>query len=393
MGGRDAVGSSRDTIYDRLDKAFTHPIIGLAVFVAVMGGLFWTIFSLAGIPMDLIDVLFEKFGGLAAAVIPEGAIRDLAVDGIIGGIAGTVVFLPQILILFFLLALLEDTGYLARAAFVMDRVMCRFGLPGQAFVPMLSSHACALPGIMSARLVPDRDDRLATILVAPFMSCTARLPVYVLLIGLLFDGSPWLAGFAFAGCYLLGAAAALLSALLARRTILPGRSRPMVLELPEYRRPSIIAALLVSWDRGLVFIKNAGTVILGIVIVMWWLSAYPKADTPDAAIALRTEAAEVDRPRTPVGRRGTGGPGGADRARMPSRRARSPGGSATLRAAVVRTARRGPDADRGHPHEFPRPRGVRLEPGGAAGRRFDDVDDEESVLHAGAGRPPPRRKS
>jgi len=293
MGGRDAVGSSRDSVYDRLDKAFTHPIIGLAVFVAVMGGLFWTIFSLAGIPMDLIDVLFEKFGGLAAAVIPEGAIRDLVVDGIIGGVAGTVVFLPQILILFFLLALLEDTGYLARAAFVMDRVMCRFGLPGQAFVPMLSSHACALPGIMSARLVPDRDDRLATILVAPFMSCTARLPVYVLLIGLLFDGSPWLAGFAFAGCYLLGAAAALLSALLARRTILPGRSRPMVLELPEYRRPSIIAALLVSWDRGLVFIKNAGTVILGIVIVMWWLSAYPKADTPDAAIALRTQAVEI----------------------------------------------------------------------------------------------------
>ncbi|MDC0429099.1 ferrous iron transporter B [Phycisphaerales bacterium] len=293
MGGHDAVGSGRDSVFDRLDKAFTHPILGLVVFVGVMGALFWTIFSLAGIPMDLIDVLFEKFGGLAAAILPEGPIRDLMVDGIIGGVAGTVVFLPQILILFFLLALLEDTGYLARAAFVMDRVMCRFGLPGQAFVPMLSSHACALPGIMSARLVPDRDDRLATILVAPFMSCTARLPVYVLLIGLLFDGSPWLAGFAFAGCYLLGAAAALISALIARRTILPGRSRPMVLELPAYRRPSIRNAILVSWDRGMVFLKNAGTIILGIVIVMWWLSAYPKAESPDAAIALRTEAAEV----------------------------------------------------------------------------------------------------
>jgi ferrous iron transport protein B len=163
MGGHDAVGSSRDSVYDRLDKAFTHPILGLVVFVGVMGVLFWTIFSLAGIPMDLIDVLFEKFGGLAAEVLPAGSIRDLVVDGIIGGIAGTVVFLPQILILFFLLALLEDTGYLARAAFVMDRVMCRFGLPGQAFVPMLSSHACALPGIMSARLVPDRDDPGGTV--------------------------------------------------------------------------------------------------------------------------------------------------------------------------------------------------------------------------------------
>ena len=206
---------------------------------------------------------------------------------------GTVIFLPQILILFFLLALLEDTGYLARAAFVMDRVMCRFGLPGQAFVPLLSSHACALPGIMSARLVPDRDDRLTTILVAPFMSCTARLPVYVLLIGLLFDGRPWVAGLAFAGCYLLGAAAALISAFIARRTILPGRSRPMVLELPEYRRPSIRAALLVSWDRGLVFLKNAGTIIVAICIVMWWLSAYPRAATPPEAIALQTQAAQI----------------------------------------------------------------------------------------------------
>jgi ferrous iron transport protein B len=226
--------------------------------------------------------------------MPEGPIRDLLVDGIIGGIAGTVIFLPQILILFFLLALLEDTGYLARAAFVMDRVMCRFGLPGQAFVPLLSSHACALPGIMSARLVPDRDDRLATILVAPFMSCTARLPVYVLLIGLLFDGRPWLAGVAFAGCYLLGAAAALASAFIARRTILPGRSRPMVLELPTYRMPSLRDALLVSWDRGLVFLKNAGTIIVAICVVMWWLSAYPKATTPPEAIALQEQAAMVE---------------------------------------------------------------------------------------------------
>ena len=294
MGGHDAVGTARDSVADRLDKAFTHPILGLLVFVAVMSGLFWTIFSLAGVPMDLVDGLFGTIGEFVSSALPEGAIRDLAVDGIIGGIAGTVIFLPQILILFFLLALLEDTGYLARAAFVMDRVMCRFGLPGQAFVPLLSSHACALPGIMSARLVPDRQDRLATILVAPFMSCTARLPVYVLLIGLLFDGRAWLAGVAFAGCYLLGAVAALLSAFIARRTILPGRSRPMVLELPDYRMPSIKSAIMVSWDRGFVFLRNAGTIIVAICVVMWWLSAYPKVDAPPEALALETRAAEIE---------------------------------------------------------------------------------------------------
>ena len=294
MGGDHAVGSARDSVADRLDKAFTHPVLGVVVFVAIMSGLFWTIFSLAGVPMDLVDGLFGTLGGLAADVIPAGAIRDLTVDGIIGGIAGTVIFLPQILILFFLLALLEDTGYLARAAFVMDRLMCRFGLPGQAFVPLLSSHACALPGIMSARLVPDRDDRLATILVAPFMSCTARLPVYVLLIGLLFSGRPWLAGVAFAGCYLLGAAAALVSAFIARRTILPGKSRPMVLELPEYRWPSLRAAFLLSIDRGMVFLRNAGTIIVAICVVMWWLSAYPKAETPPEAVSLQAQAAAIE---------------------------------------------------------------------------------------------------
>lgn len=293
VGGADAVGNVRDSLHDRLDKAFTHPVSGLIAFVLVMAVLFWTIFSLATLPMDLVDVLFGTLGEWVSRVVPEGAIRDLLVDGVVGGIAGTVIFLPQILILFFLLALLEDTGYLARAAFVMDRLMCRFGLPGQAFVPLLSSHACALPGIMSARLVPDRNDRLATVLVAPFMSCTARIPVYVLLIGLLFADRPFIAGVAFAGCYLLGAVAALLSALIARRTILPGTSRPMVLELPEYRMPSIRSAIFLAWDRGLVFIKNAGTVILGIVIMMWWLSAYPKAAEPAEAIALRSQAVAV----------------------------------------------------------------------------------------------------
>jgi ferrous iron transport protein B len=161
-----------------LDAAFTHPILGLLAFVATMGGLFWTLFALATVPMDLIEATFAGLGDLARSWIPDGPVRDLLTEGIIGGVAGTVVFLPQICLLFFLISLLEDTGYLARAAFVMDRVLHRFGLPGHAFVPLLTSHACAIPGIMSTRLIPNRRDRLATILVAPFMSCSARLPVF-----------------------------------------------------------------------------------------------------------------------------------------------------------------------------------------------------------------------
>jgi ferrous iron transport protein B len=212
---------------------------------------------------------------------------------VVGGVAGTVVFLPQIALLFLLLSLLEDSGYLARAAFAADRFMRRFGLPGQAFVPLLSSHACALPGILSTRLIPDPKDRLATILVAPFMSCTARLPVYVLLISLLFSGKPWLAGLAFIGCYATGAIAGLLSALLARRTILRGPARPMVLELPPYRRPSLRTALWVTWDRARLFLANAGTLILAICVVMWWLSAFPKAEPSALMQARLREAAEL----------------------------------------------------------------------------------------------------
>jgi ferrous iron transport protein B len=185
---------------------------------------------------------------------------------------------------------LEDTGYLARAAFVLDRLLARFGLPGHAFVPLLTSHACALPGIMSARLIPDRRDRLATILVAPFMSCSARLPVYVLLTTLLFAGRPAAAGLAFAACYLLGAGAALFTAWLVGRTILPGRARPMILELPTYKVPSVRNALLAAKDQGLSFLTTAGTVIVAICIVMWWLSAYPKVSVLPRVEALRLEA-------------------------------------------------------------------------------------------------------
>jgi ferrous iron transport protein B len=284
--------ASHDTWTERLDVFFTHPVAGMLAFVGIMCVLFWALFTLAAVPMDLIEAVFGRFATLLESALPPGPVRDLIANGIVGGIAGTIVFLPQICLLFFLISLLEDTGYLARAAFVMDGVLSRFGLPGHAFVPLLTSHACAIPGIMSARLIPDQRDRLATILVAPFMSCSARLPVYVLLISLLFAGNPVLAGMAFAGCYLLGASAGLFTAWIFKRTVLKGHSRPMVLELPSYRRPSLTNALLTAKDQGAAFLRTAGTIIVAICVVMWWLSAYPRVGATREADALRARVGE-----------------------------------------------------------------------------------------------------
>ncbi len=282
-----------DRLTDRLDRAFTHPVLGIAVFAIVMTGVFWALFRLATIPMDFIDSMFGQFGAWVAGVLPEGLITSMLVDGVIAGVGGAAVFLPQICLLFFLFSLLEDTGYLARATFVVDRLLRPFGLPGHAFIPLLSSHACALPGIMAARAIPDRRERIATILVAPFMTCSARLPVYVLLTTLLFRDRPALAALAFTGCYALGALAGVFSALLFRRTILRGEGRPMALELPSYKRPSVRDALMSAWDRGLVFAKNAGSVILAISIVLWWLAAYPVSQPSVGSVVLTQGAAMV----------------------------------------------------------------------------------------------------
>jgi ferrous iron transport protein B len=284
--------SAADAFTERLDRYLTHPVYGMLAFVGIMCGLFWALFALAEVPMGVIEALFGQVGSFLSRLLPDGAVRELVTQGIVGGLSGTIVFLPQICLLFFLISMLEDTGYLARAAFVMDGVLSRFGLPGQAFVPLLTSHACALPGIMSTRLIPNRRDRLATILVAPFMSCSARLPVYVLLTSLLFASRPFVAGAAFAGCYLLGAMAGLLTASVFGHTALKGRPRPMILELPSYRSPSLTNALLAAKDQGLSFLRTAGTVIMAICIVMWWLSAYPKIAPPPEAEALRAQAAQ-----------------------------------------------------------------------------------------------------
>jgi ferrous iron transport protein B len=266
------------------------------VFIAVMAGLFLSIFWLASVPMELIELLFESVGGWVTRTLPDGALRDLLVDGVLGGLAGTLVFLPQICLLFFLLALLEDSGYLARAAFVVDRLMGKVGLPGKAFVPMLSAHACAVPAILSARVIEDRRDRLATILVMPLLTCSARLPVYAMATALLFAGRPLLGGLVVAGAYGLGIAAALAMAWLFKRTLLRGESRPLLLELPTYKRPSLRTALLAAADRGTLFLRKAGTVILLLSTAMWALSTYPRL--PEARLAAlapeRAAAAKLE---------------------------------------------------------------------------------------------------
>ncbi len=283
----------RDPRTEKFDEWVTHPVLGVGIFVGVMLAVFFLIFKVAEIPMDLIDGLFAHLGTFVAKHMPDGLLRSLVVDGVIGGVGGILVFLPQICILFFALTLLEDTGYLARAAFVMDRLMGKVGLPGKAFVPLLSAHACALPAIMSTRVIEDRRDRLVTILVAPLMTCSARIPVYSMVVALLFPQQPWKAALTFTSAYALGAGMALVMAWLFKRTILPGKSRPLVLELPHYRVPSLRNALYHTYDRAGVFVKTAGTVILFISLILWALATFPRSGEPVEAARMQTQVEQM----------------------------------------------------------------------------------------------------
>jgi ferrous iron transport protein B len=280
---------------EKLDEVLTHPVAGVGVFLAVMLAFFFLIFWVAKIPMNLIDHLFATIGTWVAAHVTQPDLQSLLVNGVIGGVGGVLVFLPQIVILFFTLSLLEDTGYLARAAFVMDKIMRKLGLPGKAFVPLLSAHACAIPAVMSARVVENPRDRLATILVAPLMACSARIPVYAMITALLFPQSPFKAALVFTGAYVTGIAAALGMAWIFQRTILPGGSKPLVIELPPYRLPGLRTAFLHTFDRAKIFVKQAGTIILIISLLLWTLSHYPKSPMPAAAVAMTAQAAQLDK--------------------------------------------------------------------------------------------------
>ena len=276
---------------DRIDSVVVHPLWGWLVLGAIMTVLFVSIFTLAEYPMNWIDAQVATLGAWVKGVMPPGDLRDLITDGAVAGVGGVVVFLPQILILFFFLGLLESTGYMARAAFIMDRLMSRVGLNGKSFIPLLSSYACAIPGIMATRTIEDTKDRLVTILVAPLMSCSARLPVYLLMIAALLPGDRVSVG-AKVGLmvlmYALGTFGAFGFAWLFKKYLLKGEPPLMIMELPPYRLPRMKDVLFHMIERAGLFLRRAGTIILGISIVLWFLTAYPRhpgSATPQEQIA------------------------------------------------------------------------------------------------------------
>lgn len=268
---------------DRVDRVVTHPVGGLLIFAALAFVIFLAIFSWAEPLMNGIESVLGGLGTLIAGLMPEGILQSLLVDGVVAGVGAVVVFLPQICMLFFFICLLEDTGYMARAALLMNRLMTRVGLPGKSFIPLLSSFACAIPGIMAARTIENRRDRLVTILIAPFMSCSARLPVYIVLIGALFAGSIWLQAGIMLSMYLLGIVVALLVAFVLKRTILKGPQAGLLIELPPYRRPRLRVILRSMWERSVLFLKDAGTIIFAVSILLWALAYFPRSDADAAA--------------------------------------------------------------------------------------------------------------
>jgi len=265
---------------DRIDAVVTHPLWGWLVLGGLMTLIFFSIFTFAEYPMDWIDGSVASFADWVKGAMPEGDLRDLITDGAIAGVGGVVVFLPQILILFFFIGLLESTGYMARAAFIMDRLMSRVGLNGKSFIPMLSSYACAIPGIMAARTIENHKDRLVTILVAPLMSCSARLPVYLLMIAALLPGDavPVASKVGLMLLmYALGTGGAFGFAWLFKKTLLKGEPPLMIMELPPYRMPALKDVVRQMIDRAGLFLKRAGTIILSISIILWFLATYPRA--------------------------------------------------------------------------------------------------------------------
>lgn len=282
------------TLSDRVDHLLTHRFFGYVVFLGVMLLMFVAIFSLAEPLMTMIESAQSSLAGRVADLLPEGSLRSLLADGIIAGVGAVVIFFPQIGILFLCLAILEDSGYMARAAFLMDRLMSRVGLHGRSFIPLLCSYACAVPGIMATRTIENRRDRLTTILAIPFVTCSARLPVYLTVIGAVLPGGIWLKGLMLFGLYVGGTASALLAALILKRTWLAGPQPAFIMELPAYHLPQPWPILRTAWDRSKVFLSHAGTVIFCASVIIWSLSYFPRlpeSEVPNVRTAAETNTA------------------------------------------------------------------------------------------------------
>ncbi len=282
---------------DKIDRVLTHKVFGLLILLAVLLLIFQAIFSWAALPMDFLDQSFGTLADASKSLLPEGILADLVGDGIIAGVGGVLIFLPQIILLFLFISILEDSGYMARAAFLMDKLMSRVGLHGKAFLPLISSFACAIPGIMATRTIEDRRDRFATIMIAPFMSCSARLPVYTLMIAAFFStqtifGVISLGAVIMLGMYLLGIVVAVIFAFIFKRTVLKAPPPPFIMEMPPYRRPNLRTVLQNVFERSWLFVKRAGTVILAISILLWALAYFPRAEV--AALSPSSEVAAVE---------------------------------------------------------------------------------------------------
>jgi ferrous iron transport protein B len=306
----------RITFSDRIDLVLMHKVWGMLIFAVLMALVFQSIFVWAAPLMDALDAVVAWLGDGVTAVMPAGALRSLLVDGVIAGAGGVLVFLPQILILFFFIGILEDCGYMARAAYLMDKLMSRIGLSGKSFIPLLSSFACAVPGIMATRVIEDRRDRLVTILLAPLMSCSARLPVYTLLIAAFIPDRRYLGGWVHLqgatmfAMYLIGIVTAIGMALLLKRTILRGETPSFVMELPGYRLPSPRTVLGRMLESGWSFLHTAGTLIVVVAIIVWAAAYFPRSPQVEQEVrrryARQTRALDAAAAQLPD-RAGTGG--------------------------------------------------------------------------------------
>ncbi|HQB20081.1 MAG TPA: ferrous iron transport protein B [Bacteroidales bacterium] len=256
-----------------IDKLLTNKFLGFPIFILFMWLMFQTTFSLGSYPMEGIEWSISKLSELLRSVIPNGILKDLLIDGIVGGIGGVIVFLPNILILFFFISFMEDSGYMARASFIMDRIMHKMGLHGKSFIPMLMGFGCGVPAIMATRTLENRKDRILTMLAIPFMSCSARLPVYVLLISAFF--TKW-QGLILFSIYLIGILFAVLTTLLVKKLILKGEDAPFVMELPPYRIPTLKNTTIHMWHKAVQYLKKMGTVILLASIIIWALGYFPQ---------------------------------------------------------------------------------------------------------------------